>query len=228
MLRAIIFDFDGVIVDSEPVILELTQQMAAREGWNLSAGEYYRDYLALDDRGIVEHLFHSHGKQLDPERRNEILEWKIAAYRQAIRNGLPTVPGAVKFVERCRSSGYHLAIASGSLREEVEHLLKKAGLREYFSALATAEDSESSKPHPGVYLKAVGGLQRLSVFLKKRLEPEECLAIEDAPAGVDAAHAAGLKCLAVAYSQPPEQLSHADWIFQSFAAIDLEKIAGSY
>jgi len=117
LLRAIIFDFDGVIVNSEPLILELTQQMAAQEGWDLSAEEYYRDYLALDDRGIVERLFSSHGRQLEPRRRDELLQWKSAAYRKAIHNGLPAMPGAVEFVQGCRRAGYPLAIASGSLRE---------------------------------------------------------------------------------------------------------------
>jgi len=228
LLRAIIFDFDGVIVNSEPLILELTQQMAAQEGWTLSAEEYYHDYLALDDRGIVEQLFRSHGKQLDPARRDELLQWKSAAYREAIRDGLPAMPGAVEFVQSCRRAGYPLAIASGSLREEVEWLLGKLSLREHFSAIATAEDSQQSKPDPEVYLKALARVQRLEAFRKNALQPAECLAIEDAPAGVHAAHAAGMKCLAFTHSQPPEALSHADWIFRDFTGVNLKEIAKSY
>src|SRR5512143_1951813 len=100
MLRAIIFDFDGVLVDSEPLIFELTRQMALKEGWTLSREEYFRDYLALDDRGIIEHLYESHGRALNLVRRDELIAWKFRTYAEAIRDGLPTMPGAVDFVRK--------------------------------------------------------------------------------------------------------------------------------
>lgn len=223
LLRAIIFDFDGVIVDSEPLIMKLTQQMAALEGWRLTPEEYYRDYLALDDRGIVEHLYRSHGLPVDPARRAELVQWKAEAYQEAILNGLPAMPGAVDFVMRC-SSRYPLAIASGSLRVEVETLLRKLKLREKFQVLATAEDCERSKPDPTIYFIALRRLQALEVFLAQPLQTSECLAIEDAPAGVIAAHAAGMKCLAVTHSTSARELSHADWVFQSFAEVNVESL----
>ena len=98
MLRAIIFDFDGIIVNSEPLIVKLTQQMAGLEGWTITEEEYYRDYLALDDRGIVEHLFRSQGRSVDRARRDELIEWKTRAYWEAIRDGLPSFPDAIEFV----------------------------------------------------------------------------------------------------------------------------------
>lgn len=227
MLRALIFDFDGVIVDSEPVIMELTRQMATREGWSLSKEEYYRDYLALDDRRIVERLFYTHGRPIDVTRRDALLEWKAAAYRQAIRDGLRPLPGAAEFVKRCRVAGYPLAIASGSLREEVEWLLKKLRLREHFSVLATAEDAEYSKPHPGIYLTALAQLGRLSEFGRHPLHAAECVAVEDAPAGIDAAHAAGIKCVALAHSRPAVELGQADWVFSDFDKLNLAALAAS-
>ncbi|MGH9327352.1 MAG: HAD family hydrolase [Terriglobia bacterium] len=223
MLRALIFDFDGVIVDSEPLILKLTQQMAAFEGWRLTPEEYYRDYLALDDRGIVEHLYHSHGLPVNPARRAELVEWKAQAYGEAIRAGLPAMPGALDFVRHC-AGRYPLAIASGSLREEVETLLEKLSLLERFSVLATAEDCERSKPDPAVYLMALKRLRTLDGFQTSSLQASECLAIEDAPLGVDAAHAAGMKCLALTHSRPAAELCHAEWVFQSFAEINPERI----
>ncbi|MGH9397820.1 MAG: HAD family hydrolase [Terriglobia bacterium] len=223
MLRAIIFDFDGVIVDSEPLIMELTQQMAAREGWTVSPGEYYRDYLALDDRGIVEHLYRSHGQPVDKARRDELVHWKADAYLQAIGDGLPPVPGAIEFVRRA-AARFPLAIASGSLRREVEYLLGKLRLRAEFAVLSTADDCERSKPHPCSYLTALGGLQELACFRDAPLQARECLAIEDAPAGVEAAHIAGMKCLALAHSRPPAELRHAEWVFVSFAEAQLAAI----
>jgi beta-phosphoglucomutase len=223
VLRAVIFDFDGIIVDSEPLIFALTQQMAALEGWSLSEQQYYRDYLALDDRGIVEHLYASHGVPLDVRRRDELLDWKCRRYEGIIRDGLTPMPGVLEFVNKMASQ-YPLAIASGSLRAEIHHLLTKMNLREKFSALATADDCLHSKPDPEVYLRALAGLQALPAFREQVLHPRECLAIEDAPLGVVAAQAAGLKCLALVHSRPVVELQHADLIATDFADANMDHI----
>jgi HAD superfamily hydrolase (TIGR01509 family) len=223
LLRAIIFDFDGILVDSEPLICKLTQEIAAREGWKLTEEEYYRDYLALDDRGIIEHLFRSHGRELDGRRRNELIAWKASAYAQAIRDGLPALPGAVEFVRKVQAK-FPLAIASGSLRSEVEHLLTQIGLREAFPLLVTSEDTARSKPDPEIFLKALAGLNRQPRFDREPLAAAQCLAIEDAPGGVRAAQAAGMKCLAIAHSRPADELGHADWLAREFAEVDLDRI----
>lgn len=227
MLRAIIFDFDGVIVDSEYLIFKLTQQMAAQEAWTVTEDEYFRDYLALDDRGIIDHLYQSHGRVVDAQRRDELIAWKFRAYQGIIRNGLPPMPGAIEFVKRS-AAGYPIAIASGSLRVEIEHLLGKLGLRELFSVLATADDCARSKPDPEVYLHALERLGGLPSLRNPPLAAAECLAIEDAPLGVVAAQKAGMKCLALAHSRPLDELRHAEWVFREFSEIDLAGIAADF
>jgi len=227
LLRAIIFDFDGILVDSEPLIFRLTQQMAAREGWTVTEDDYYVNYLALDDRGVVEHLYQSHGRPVDSKRRDELIAWKFRTYQEIIRDGLPPMRGAVAFVQQV-AARFQLAIASGSLRSEIEHLLGKLGLREKFAALATADDCAQSKPDPEVFLKALARLQELPVFRSSPLTAAECLAIEDAPLGVVAAHAAGMKCLALAHSRPMEELRHADWVHREFVDVDFEEIVASF
>jgi HAD superfamily hydrolase (TIGR01509 family) len=223
MLRAIIFDFDGVIVDSEGLIFNLTREMAAQEGWTISEEDYYRDYLALDDRGLVEHLFQTHGKPLSAERRDELINWKFHAYQAIIREGLPPIAGADTFVRQC-AARYPLAIASGSLRVEIEHLLIKMNLRECFEVLATADDCTQSKPDPEVYRLAMRRLNNLPAFAASPLQASECFAIEDAPLGVVAAQRAGLRCLALTHSRPVEELRHADWVFKEFGEVSLEEI----
>jgi HAD superfamily hydrolase (TIGR01509 family) len=227
LLRAIIFDFDGILVDSEPVIMKLVQEMAAREGWSLSEEEYFRDYLALDDRRVVERLWRTHGRPLSSARCEELLAWKSRAYEKIIQDGLPPVPGAQEFVLRAARQ-FPLAIASGSLRAEIEHLLEKLGLREKFAVLATADDCERSKPDPEIYFIALDRLRRLPQLQQPRLEAGECLAIEDAPLGVVAAQAAGMKCLALAHSRPLDELQHAEWVAQDFADVDLETIRAAF
>ena len=234
MLRAIVFDFDGVIVDSEPLIFRLTQQMAAQEGWSISEEDYYRDYLALDDRGIVEHLYRAHGRPVDLARRDQMVEWKKRAYMELVRDGLLPVPGAVDLVREL-STRFPVAIASGSFRSEIEHLLGKIGLRDALQVLVAADDVERSKPDTEVFLKALEALRRLPRFRTDGSGSEastllagECLVIEDAPNGVRAAHAAGMKCLALAHSRPTSELEHADWVYRDFAGIDLAAIAAAF
>jgi HAD superfamily hydrolase (TIGR01509 family) len=227
LLRAIIFDFDGILVDSEPLIMKLAQEMAAREGWVLSEEEYYREYLALDDRGVIEHLWRSHGRSLSVAQRNELLAWKARAYKKIIHDGLPPIPGAAEFVLSA-AQHFPLAIASGSLQAEIEHLLQKLGLREKFAVLATADDCERSKPDPEIYLKALNRLRELPQLQEPLLKAGECLAIEDAPLGVVAAQAAGMKCLGLAHSRPQAELQHADWVARQFADVDLEMIRAGF
>jgi beta-phosphoglucomutase len=223
LLRAVISDFDGIIVNSEPLIFRLTQEMAGLEGWAVSDEEYYHDYLALDDRGIIEHLYISHGRHVDMARRDELVAWKGQRYQEIIRDGLPPMPGVVEFVNEM-ASHYPLAIASGSLYVEIHHLLTKLGLCEKFSVLATADDCQRCKPDPEVYLLALSRLRALAKFRDQPLRTEECLAIEDAPLGVAAAQAAGFKCLALAHSRPPSELQQADLIASKFANVDMRDI----
>lgn len=223
MLRAVIFDFDGIIVNSEPLIFKLTQEMAAFEGWTVTEEEYYRDYLALDDRGIIEHLYASHGQPINEARRDELVRGKAQRYQEVIREGLPPMPGVVEFVTEI-ARYYPLAIASGSMRGEIEHLLAKVGLQEKFSVLATADDCRQSKPDPEVYLTALFRLRALPVFRDQPLQSEDCLAIEDAPLGVVAAQAAGFKCLALTHSRPAAELRHADMIASEFADVTLSNL----
>ena len=234
MLRAIIFDFDGIIVDSEPLILKLTQQMAAQEGWTVTEDDYYRHYLALDDRGIIEHLYSSHGRPIDARRRDELVEWKARVYAELIRDGLTPLPGALEFVRNVARQ-FPLAIASGSLRSEIEYLLSKLGLRDAFQVLVTANEVERSKPEPEVFLKALAGLRELPRLRSgpgegslPHLSAPECLVIEDAPGGIRAAHSAGMKCLALAHSRPASELAVADWVYGSFASVDFPTIVAAF
>jgi HAD superfamily hydrolase (TIGR01509 family) len=197
--------------------------MAGLEGWAVTDEEYYRDYLALDDRGIIEHLYNSHGRRVDVARRDELVAWKSGRYQEIIRDGLPPMPGVVEFVNDV-ASHYPLAIASGSLYVEIHHLLTKLGLRERFSVVATADDCQRCKPDPEVYLLALSRLRVLPEFQDQPLRAEECLAIEDAPLGVVAAHAASFKCLALAHSRPPAELRQADLVASKFADVDLREI----
>ena len=140
---------------------------------------------------------------------------------------LPTLPGAVDFVRQAAKT-YPLAIASGSARSEIEHLLEKLGLRDLFRVIASADDCTRSKPDPEVYLKALTGMNTLPEFQQSPLLASECLAIEDAPGGIEAARAAGIRSMGLAHSRATESLTHADWVFSGFEEVDLAAIAKEF
>lgn len=230
LLRAIIFDFDGIIVNSEPLIMRLTQQMAVQAGYQLSEAEYYHKFLALDDRGIAEHIFLCLGHPVDHARCQQLVEWKKHAYMEAIKDGLPPFPDAIEFVRRMAAQ-YPLAIASGSLRAEIEYLLGKIGLRDQFKLLVTADDVARSKPDPEVFLLALTRLRQMVFNAENNhapLQPSECLVIEDAAAGVDAAHSAGMKCMALAHSLPLDVIGHAEWVYDNFGQVEFGKILADF
>jgi len=229
LLRAIIFDFDGIIVDTEPTIYRVFLELAAKEGFTLSQEEYFRDYLALHDRGVLNLLFRRNGGKLTDARLEELLEWKNKRYMEVIQDGLPPLPGALDFIEQV-SRDYPLAIATGSIRSEVSHLLGKIGLTKKFPVLVSADDFGPSKPDPACFLLTLEQLRRQPIFSQDTLQATECLVIEDSPAGVAGAGAAGMRSLGLAHSVPLEALgvAAADWRAENYAAIDWNEIVAGF
>lgn len=218
MIRAIIFDFDGVVVNSEPVHLAAFRRVAEEEGMTLTDEEYAERYLALDDRGCFEQLLRSYGRPVDVVTVTSLARRK-AEYFQRYAT-LPEVPGTRDFILRVKDN-FVLAIASGALRSEIEKPLGEKGLRPYFSVIVSAEDCQNCKPHPEPYLKA---LERLNEEVVPPLKPGECLVIEDAVYGVEAAKSAGMKCIALTTSYPAGRLIRADRVVKSLKEVTLEEI----
>ncbi len=225
MLEAIIFDFDGVIVDTEPAILGVFQELAQREGLTLTEEDYFADYLALHDRDLIRRLFHAQGHRLSEERFKELLAWKSRRYREVIQDGLPPLPGAVEFIGRV-GPRFPLAIATGSIRPEVVHLLDKLNLTEKFPVLVSADEFGPSKPDPECFRMALERLRKQPSGAA--LQAGDCLVIEDSPAGLEGAHRAGMKCLGLAHSRPLEELAEADWRAQGYGEIHWEDILAAF
>lgn len=221
MLRAILFDFNGVIIDDEPIHLRLFQQVLAEEGIALAEVDYYDRYLGYDDRDCFREVLKNHGRDVPESLVSDLITRKATVYDRTIRKEMILFPGAERLIasasERCS-----LAVVSGALRHEIELVLKKAGLRNRFRAIISAEDVQEGKPSPEGYQKAV-------VALRERpdaadLRPEECLAIEDSVAGIVSAHGAGMRCLAVAHSYPEPTLRSADWTMGSINDVNLDTL----
>lgn len=223
MLRALIFDCDGVLVDSEPVHLSLFQKVLAEEGVTLTEEEYKASYLAMDDRGCFTAVLQDNGRTVTAEGLADLIRRKARYFVEAMSGEPPTFPGVADFVLAAAAS-YPLAIASGALRHEVEMAVDGLGLRHCFQALVAAEDVEKGKPDPEAYLSARDRLSAESVG-GPPLRSDECLVIEDSLHGVEAAKGAGMFCLAVTNSYPAGSLRMADRVVSSLSEVDLEQVA---
>jgi HAD superfamily hydrolase (TIGR01509 family) len=226
MLRAILFDFDGVIADSEPAHFRAFRAVMAEEGLGLDGGIYYERYLGLDDRACLRAMLRDAGRSVSDEALEALFRRKSEGYLQGLREEAVLRPGAADFIRRV-SDRHPLMVASGALRPEIELVLAGADLRACFVDIVSAEDVRHCKPHPEPFLTALARLNdRLAVSPPVR--PAECLVIEDALHGIAAAHGAGMKCLAVAGSCPAYRLGAADAVVQTLEALSVERLEGMF
>jgi HAD superfamily hydrolase (TIGR01509 family) len=196
VLRAVLFDFNGVLVDDEPIHLEMFQRVLADEGIALTTEDCYGRTLGLDDRGCFAAVLAAAGEEASVPRLMRLLARKSAYYQERIRKqGYPFIPGAPELVRELAAAGRMLGIVTGALRDEVEGALRQAGLRDLFKVLVTAEEVEKGKPDPEGYLRALEGLSSLPPLPARLIHPHEVLAVEDSPAGLAAAAEAGLMTL---------------------------------
>ncbi len=223
MLRAIILDFDGVVADTEPLHFAVFQRVLGELGLFLSKEEYYANYLGYDDKGCFAAFLAAHGRPTSSVIIDQLVRRKAAAYLQCIRQQLVIFPGVREFV--CDAAKRHrLAICSGALRHEIELILEEAGIRKEFEHITSSEDVSHGKPNPEGFLHAMHGLNQPNAGPK--LTAEDCLVIEDSIPGIQGAHAAGMKVLAVANTHPVEELDEADAVTRSlsdFRLRDLER-----
>jgi len=218
MLRAVIFDFNGIIVDDEPIHFELFQKVFGEEGIALTEAVYYARYLGFDDRGAFIAGFQDNNRPLNDVKLADLVERKAVYYREAIRNHVTIFPGVKSLVVDLARS-LPLAVASGALRNEIEAILTTAGLINHFKAIISAEDVERGKPEPEIFLKALAALNQQNNG--NAIAAAECIVIEDSKEGVRGARRAGMKVLAVTNSHPAERLNEATAVVKSLEDVEL-------
>jgi HAD superfamily hydrolase (TIGR01509 family) len=208
---AILFDFDGIVVNSEPLHFQAFKEALAEDGIALSEREYYAELIGFDDRGAIRHVLSKHDRAVDESAFARLLAGKSRRMRQIIRDGLiSALPGVVEFVRGLRD--YPLAICSGALRAEIEMMLDGIGLRENFPLIVAAEDVTIGKPDPSGYLQSIRLLARRT---GKPIAPADALVIEDAPTVIESVRQAGFKVLGVATTYPPQELASAHYVVRS-------------
>ncbi|HEX2227738.1 MAG TPA: HAD family phosphatase [Candidatus Binatia bacterium] len=219
MLRAVIFDFNGIIVDDEPIHFQLFQKVLGEEGIPLSKEAYYARYLGFDDKGAFAAAYRENNRSLGDHELAQLIERKAIYYQQAIRNQVAIFPGVKKLIGEV-SGNLPLAVASGALRHEIETILSSAGLLQHFGVIIASEDVERGKPAPDIFLKALKQLN--AAGNKTPINATECLVIEDSREGIKGARRAGMKCLAVTNSHPIELLQEANAVVETLEHVDFK------
>lgn len=218
MISAVIFDFDGIIVDSERLHWAAFNAVLNPMDKTLTWEDYIEVYIGFDDRDAFKTVFPNLGK----DRLDILIEAKAAAFQELLESdGAAALPGAVELIKHL-SGNIPLAICSGALREDILPIIGSLGISNAFNTIVTAEDTPISKPNPAPYSKA--WTQLAGIFNLQAEEVAAGLAIEDTPAGIASAKAAGLKVLSVTNSYPAEYLTDADAIVDTLEGLTLEKL----
>ncbi|WP_136514496.1 MULTISPECIES: HAD family hydrolase [Geomonas] len=221
MLNAVIFDFDGIIVDTEPLHYKAFQELLVPLGLGYSWEEYMELYIGFDDRDAFREAFRVHGRALSEDELKELIRGKAAAFLDIVSGGVAAYPGVVELI-RSISGTLPLALCSGALKSDIEPILKQLGLTDAFDVKVTADEVAASKPDPESYRLAV---QRLQERFPGKVDAAASIAVEDTPAGITSATGAGLKVLAVTNSYPREKLSGASRVVNSLVGVDIEGLS---
>jgi HAD superfamily hydrolase (TIGR01509 family) len=211
--QAVIFDMDGVLVDSEPLHDGSFQRVAAEIG-HADHGLHFPDYLGRSDKVLWQDFLSRHQS---PHRLEDLIARKAEVFLKAIRRRVPIYPGLYKLL-RDLQPRYRLALVSGSSRQVVDAVVSGAGIESFFAVRVSADDVKNCKPDPEGFLKAARFLH---------IVPRQCVVIEDSAGGVEAAHRAGMVAVAITNSLPRSKLSRADYIVTSYGQIRLLLLASN-
>ncbi len=210
MIRAVVFDFDGVLANSEPLHFRAFRDVLAEQSVALTEAAYYARYLGFDDAGAFREIAKEHGRHWHADEIAGLIARKAHLMEELERHASVLFPGAREAIVRMAAHG-PIAIASGALREEIRRVLVKERLDGYFPVLVSAEDTPASKPDPAPYALAV---THLSGRTSPPLTPAQCVAVEDSRWGLQSAAAAGLRTIAITQSYGAAELTEADALIE--------------
>jgi beta-phosphoglucomutase len=223
-LGAIVLDFDGVIVDSEPLHYKAYQEVLGPAGLGFPWEEYKKRYMGFDDRDALRERFKRADRDLGEEEMVDLIARKARAFKRLVEsNHAVPYPGVLELI-RAAHGRLPLAVCSGALPGDIRPVFRKLGIGHIFDLVVTAEDVVISKPDPECYALTI---RRLSEARPgNEIRPGRTVAIEDTPAGIASAKGAGLRVLAVTNSYSREALAAADWVETSLEGVTVEDLEG--
>lgn len=208
MIKAILMDFNGVIINDEPLQMKAYQEILKGEAIELTEADYYL-CLGMDDRTFIEAAYKRAGKEASAERIKEINDAKTARWREIVDKEIPLFAGVENFVKKMEKD-FALGVVSMARREEIEYVLEKVGLRGSFLSIVSAEDVSACKPNPECYHKGFNLIDAARTMRGSNpIVHGDCLVIEDSPPGIQAGKRAGLKTLGITNTVSAKQLRDA-------------------
>ena len=216
-LQAVIFDFDGVIADSEPLHLKAFQQALAEEGVVLEREDYFSRYLGYDDVGVFAAVARDRALAWTDRHVTALVARKGTKLQSMLEAGEVLFPGAAAFI-RAAAAEVPIAIASGALRHEIVQIVESTGLDALFRVIVAAGDTPEGKPSPAPYLLAFEQLQQLA---GRPLDQRRCVAIEDSMWGLESARGAGLRCVGVTTSYGAAELTCAELVVDGLRTLTI-------
>jgi beta-phosphoglucomutase len=215
--EAVLFDFDGILVDSEPMHHRAFIEVLDPLGMGFPWQEYVEIYMGFDDRDAFREAFRAKGTVLDDANLAKLVAAKSEAFLRGLRDGVTAYPGAVPMIASLHAAGRPLALCSGALLSDIDPILAQLGIARCFDVIVSADDVRRSKPDPESYALAFARLsERYATLLTVT---EKSVAVEDTPAGIRSAKGAGLRVLAVTNSYSAGELADADWIVDSLEGV---------
>jgi len=210
MIKGVLFDMDGVLVDSEPYICKAAMMMFDELGVRV-APEEFKPFVGMGENKYIGGVAESHGIKVNIE---EVKARTYEIYQIIVRDKLSPLPGALDFISECIRKDLRLALATSADRIKMEINLKEIGLaQDLFQSIITGLDIINKKPFPDIYIKAAESIG---------LHPVDCLVVEDAISGIKAGISAGCRCLAVTSTFSHSDLLEADWICESLENVPSE------
>ncbi|MEB3292440.1 MAG: HAD family phosphatase [Synechococcales bacterium] len=228
-LKAVLFDFNGVIINDEPIHAKLIEQLLLEENLRLKPGEFRQTCLGRSDRACIRELLAERGRMLTDAQLEALVQRKVKAYRAELETleKLPIYPGIDDLIFKLQGLSCKLAIVSGAVRTEIEWVLQQANLAQHFSIIVSGDDIQQSKPDPEGYLRGITQLNQK--FPELQLQPTDCLAIEDTFAGIQAAKTAGIKVVGIAHTYPFHMMQRSsNWAIDYFTDLEMDRIQTLY
>ena len=220
MLKAVIFDFDGVVADSEFLHYKTFNGALAPFDVNISKEKYYADYLGYSDADGFDAIAKDYKLNLDPSQREELLLRKEELFREIASDESFIIAGVGDYISMLAENGIRLAICSGSLQAEIEMMLSKSDFADAFELIVAADDVKKSKPDPEPYILTLARLNKA-----EQIQASECVVIEDSHWGLQSARAAGLCGVGITNSYTAEELTdHADKVIDALGELTLDAL----
>jgi len=229
MLKAVLFDFNGVIINDEPIHQELINEILLGENLLPLGSEFAELCLGRSDRVCLRNVLTRRGRQVTEEYLTKLINKKASLYRERLEKleKLPIYEEIYSFLKRVKARDLQIGLVTGAIRSEVESILQQAALGDYFSVIVTGDEISTSKPQPDGYLLAVERFNRWNFNLQ--LQPWECLVIEDTFVGCEAAKRAGMQVVGIAHTYPFHFMQRvSNWAIDNFSQLDLDRVEETF